>query len=331
MAGMSKRERIKAALAGKSVDRVPVGFWRHWPGDDQDEESLALITLIFQRHQDLDFIKFPVSSTYCVNDYGVKHEYQGSPGGDRVYLERVIKKPADWEKIELLDIHRGAYGMYLRAFQKVAKEKSSDTPLVATIFDPLAVAFYLAGDTLALVHLRQFPEKVEAALEAITETCAAFVRELITAGADGIFLSCRAASYDILNEEEYRRFCRPGDLKVLKAASEGWFNILHLHGQYPMFDQVADYPVQAVNWHDRTSSVDLATAAKIFPGTLMGGVEQYRVLHLGTPADVEAQVHDAIRQTGGNKLIISPGCTYPVAVPHVNLRAMRKAVENFSA
>ena len=59
---MTKRERIKAALAGKVVDRVLVGFWRHWLGDDQHAESLALVALEFQQRYDLDFIKIPVIS-----------------------------------------------------------------------------------------------------------------------------------------------------------------------------------------------------------------------------------------------------------------------------
>jgi len=25
---------------------------------------------------------------------------------------------------------------------------------------------------------------------------------------------------------------------------------MHLHGKLPMFDVVADYPVQVINWHD---------------------------------------------------------------------------------
>jgi uroporphyrinogen decarboxylase len=43
MSMMSKTERLKAVLAGQPVDRVPVAFWRHWPGDDQGPESLAAI------------------------------------------------------------------------------------------------------------------------------------------------------------------------------------------------------------------------------------------------------------------------------------------------
>ena len=324
---MTKRKRIQAALAGKAVDRVPVAFWRHWPGDDQDAESLARAALDFQRQFDLDFIKLPVSSTYAVDDYGVKHAYRGSPNGDREYLERAVKRPEDWDRIEPLDPHKGTYGLNLRAVRLVVEQKGADVPLVVTMFNPLAVAFYLAGDETALVHVRRHPERVQRALQALTETCARFAAAAIAEGADGIFLSVRAASYEVMSEEEYARFGRQGDLAVFEAAGRGWFNVLHLHGQHPMFVPLADYPAHAVNWHDRAAGPALSEAAGVFRGALMAGVEQQRVLLLGAPADVEAQVHDAIRQTAGRRLIVSPGCTYPLTVPHANLLAMRRAVE----
>jgi uroporphyrinogen decarboxylase len=181
-----------------------------------------------------------------------------------------------------------------------------------------------------LVHLRQYPDKVEQALKALTETCANFVKAVINEGADGIFLSTRWASYELMSEEEYLRFGKPGDLSVLTASPGGWFNILHLHGQYPMFNLLADYPVQAINWHDRTSWPGLTEAKKLFRGALMGGVEQYKTLNFGSPVDVESQVHDAIKLTNGRRLIITAGCTYPLSVPHSNLIAMRKAMDNQS-
>jgi uroporphyrinogen decarboxylase len=130
-----------------------------------------------------------------------------------------------------------------------------------------------------------------------------------------------------MNSEEYRRYGRNGDLAVLNAAADGWFNVLHLHGQYPMFAELADYPVHAINWHDRTAWPDLTEGSKLFAGALLGGVEQYEVLHFGDPADVEAQVHDAIQQMNGHRLIVTPGCTYPLTVPEGNLLAIRRAVE----
>jgi len=57
MPGMSKRERMKAALTGKPVDRPPVAFWRHWPIDDQDADALARATFDYQRKYDWDFMK----------------------------------------------------------------------------------------------------------------------------------------------------------------------------------------------------------------------------------------------------------------------------------
>jgi uroporphyrinogen decarboxylase len=324
---MTKRERIKSALAGKVLDRVPVSFWRHWPGDDQHPESLASVALEFQRRYDLDFIKVPVSSTYCVDDYGAEHEYRGSLIGDREYLDPVVKNIDDWDRIQPLNVTKGKYGQHLQVLRMIIDKRESNTPVIFTIFNPLAMASYLAGDENLLVHLRRYPDKVEKALKALTETCASFVKAVIAEGADGIFLSTRWASYELMSEEEYLRFGKPGDLAVLAASSGGWFNVLHLHGQHPMVKALADYPVQAVNWHDRTSWPGLKEAKKIFPGAVMGGIEQYKVLNFGSLLNVELQVHDAIDQTKGRRLIVTPGCTYPMSVPHSNLIAMRRAVD----
>ena len=324
---MTKRERIQAALAGQPVDRVPVGFWRHWPGDDQNPDSLAAVTLAYQNKYDLDFIKLPVSSTYCVEDYGITHVYRGNIMGDRDYLSRSISKPADWEKIAPLDIHRGTYGWHLESLRKVIKEKDSATPIIVTMFHPTAMAAYLAGDELFLAHLREYPDKVLTALHALSETSVRFVRACIDSGADGIFLSCRFASFELMTKDEYSQFGRPTDLMVLEAVSGGWFNVLHLHGQHPMFTEIADYPAQTINWHDRTSGIDLKKAAGIFSRALMGGVEQMRLLQDGLPSEVASQAKNAIEVMNSRRLILTTGCTYPISVPEANLMAFRHAVE----
>ncbi len=327
MVEMTRRERVKAALAGETVDRVPVSFWRHWPGDDQKPASLALVALDFQRRYDLDFIKVPVSSVYCVEDYGATHTYLGNHMGDREYLERVIRRVEDWDRIQPLDVHKGCYGWHLHALRMIIDQKEKDTPVIFTMFNPLAMAAYLAGDENLFVHLRSEPHRVLRALEALAETSARFVRAALAEGCDGIFLSTRFASYELMNEDEYRQFGRTGDLAVLAAASEGgWLNVLHLHGQHPMFIPLSDYPVQAVNWHDRTAWPGLAEAGKLVPHALMGGIEQFKTLHLGSSDDVKAQVQDAVQQMRGRRLIITTGCTYPIGVPHSNLLAIRQAV-----
>jgi uroporphyrinogen decarboxylase len=327
MAEMTNRQRIKAAIAGEKVDRMPVAFWRHWPIDDQEARSLARVALDFYTRYDFDFIKIPPSSSYCVDDYGLKHEFRGKLIGERDFLERPVKNPADWDQIKPLDIHKGTYGKQLECLRLVLAQKDPNTPVIHTMFNPLAMATRLSGDEACFVELRRNPKRMERVLAALTETCESFARTVIEEGADGIFLSTGAASYEIMSEEEYHHFGRPYDLEVLKAAEKGWFNVLHLHGQYPMFAQLADYPVQVINWHDRTAGPSLAEAGKMFSGALAGGVDQYGVLQCGTGAEVEAQIHDAIKQTNGRKLIVAAGCTFPVTVADGNLIAARHAVD----
>jgi hypothetical protein len=59
-------------------------------------------------------------------------------------------------------------------------------------------------------------------------------------------------------------------------------------------------------------------------------VEQFHLLHFGTPGQVKAQVAEASAQTGGRRLLVAAGCTYPLTVPEGNLRAARLAVEDVS-
>jgi len=212
----------------------------------------------------------------------------------------------------------------------VLEQRNPDTPVIQTLFSPLSMARFLADD-LYVVHLRRNPTRVVRALAALTETCAAFARAAISAGADGIFLSTMATTYDVLSPSEQREIGGPADLAVLEAARSGWLNILHVHGQQPMIREVADYPVHGLSWHDRAAGPSLAEAAALFPGALVAGIEQFSLLNCGTPAEVAAQVTDALMQTGGHRLIVAAGCTYPLTVPECNLVAARQAVEKIAS
>jgi uroporphyrinogen decarboxylase len=328
MAEMTRRERIAAALKGQPVDRPPVAFWRHWPVDDQSAEALADRTLEYRKRFDFDLIKVTPSSSYCIEDYGAKTAYQAAPIGERTYLERVIKKAEDWDKIEPVDVRKGAYGRVLEALRITLAKRGDDTPVIQTMFNPLGMARMLAGDDKYVAYVRREPERLKRALAALEETCVNFAKAAIDADADGIFLSTFAASFDIMSEPEYRELGRPADIRILEASAKGrWFNLMHLHGWNPMFEVVKDYPVAAMNWHDRAAGPSLSAAAKLFKGAVVGGVEQYQTLQFGTPDDVRAQVNDAIKQMNGRRLIVAAGCTYPPLVPEGNLIAAVRAVK----
>lgn len=330
---MTRRERLEATFAGEPVDRVAVALWRHFPGDDQRPADLAAATLSWQAQYDWDFIKVSPASSFCLVEWGVEDRWVGGDEGSREYTRRAIQKPEDWASLPVLDPQVGheskaAYGLagQLHCLELIHEAVGDDVPFIQTVFSPLAQARNLAGEERLLIHMRRSPELLHAGLEAITQSTIRFIQACRPTGIAGIYYAVQMASYQKLSEAEYRAFGEPYDYRVLAAASDFWFNMVHLHGPEGMFDLVAAYPAQALNWHDRESGPSLAEGQKRFRGAVSGGLEHWDDLLRGDPAQVRARVADAIQQTAGRRLIVSSGCVAPVNAPFSNLRAVRTAV-----
>src|ERR1700687_2557028 len=179
---MTKRERVQAALARRPVDRPPVAFWRHVPEVDHTPGGLAEAMLAFQRRWDLDLIKIMSSGGYCVEDWGCKVAYRGSPNGAKTCTQHAIRQGSDWANLKPLDPGQVALGRELEALRLILAGRSDDVPVLHTVFAPLTIARKLAGDRLP-GDLKDFPEAVTAALDVITETAIRYVAAVVKAGA----------------------------------------------------------------------------------------------------------------------------------------------------
>ena len=323
---MTKRERLEATIAGQAIDRPAIALWRHWPGDDQHAADLARATVEFQQRYDWDFVKCMPSSNYCIADWGAQDAWVGNEEGTRQWGPRVIQKPDDWARLRVLDPRRGMLAEMHEAMRLINQGLGKDVPFIWTIFNPLAQAKNLAGERL-LSDLRQYPDAVKAGLEAITASCVRFVDAARDTGLAGVFLALQHATYNLLSEAEYREFGRPYDLRILEAAQGLWFNLVHLHGEHVMFNLAADYPVQAINWHDRETPPSLAEALPRFSGALVGGLNRTETVLRGTPDAIRTEIRSALEATQGRRLIIGTGCVMWITTPVGNIRAVREAVE----
>jgi uroporphyrinogen decarboxylase len=154
------------------------------------------------------------------------------------------------------------------------------------------------------------------------------MRDIIDAGADGIFFALQGCSRTILTEQQYREFGRPYDLIALRGASSGWLNILHVHGEKDlMFDQSLDYPVQVLSWSDRIAGPSLREARVKTSKCLMGGWNEFGALSQGPEEQIVAEAKDALAQTGGRKFILANGCSVPDDTDHRWLEVARAVVE----
>ena len=327
MPDWGKRKRPEATIAGQQPDRIPVALWRHWPGDDQDAAALAAAHIKWQRDYDWDFLKVGPASSYAVVDWGVEDRWVGHIEGTRERTFHPVQTADDWGFLPPLDPAEGMLATQIEALQLINQALGEEVPIIATIFSPLSQAKNLAGKERLLTHLRSEPEMFHQGLQTITETTSRFIEAAKGAGISGIYYAVQYARYPMLNSTEFAEFGRRYDLKVLEAASDLWLNMTHIHSDQIMFDQVADYPVQIVNWHDRETGLSIAEGLAKIPGAASGGVDQW-AMHEEDPTRALAEAVDAAAQTNGRRLVLGTGCVIMTTTPLRNIRALREFAEN---
>jgi uroporphyrinogen decarboxylase len=265
---MNHLERLQACIGGGPIDRPPVALWRHFPVDDQTPQSLAAAVLAFQRTYDFDLVKLTPASSFCLKDWGVQDEWRGSTEGTREYTQPVIVRPEDWERLPVLDPFKGHLGEQLTCLRLLIEELGPQVPVLQTVFNPLAQAKNLAGKNRLLVHLRSHPDLVHAGLKIIAETTRRFIEEASKTGIAGLFYAAQHAQLGLLSIDEYQSFGTFYDLQLLEASQDLWLNMLHLHGEEIMFDQLSNYPVAVINWHDRDTYPSLKEARERYSGVI---------------------------------------------------------------
>ncbi len=321
------RERIQTVLAHKTPDRPPIALWRHFPVDDQSPETLAAATLHFQQTYDWDIVKVTPASSFCIRDWGVEDEWKGHTEGTRQYTKRVIHDPMDWEKLPVLEPTAAHLSAQLACLRLIKQGLDPETPLVQTVFSPLAQAKNLAGNDLLLEHIREHPEAVMKGLETIAKTTRKFVEAVMDVGVDGIFYAIQHAQASMVSLDIYKVIGLPNDQHILEAADDLWCNMLHLHGLDVYFSLLRLFNFHIVNWHDRETYPSLAEAQSLYRNVVMcGGLRQDSLVY-EDQAKVREEAADALAQTRGQRIILGTGCVVPVIASHGNLTAARKSVQ----
>src|SRR2546430_15313129 len=217
---MNKKERVDAALRGDEVDRIPVSMWGHDFEREWNVQSFAEAMVENFTRFDWDFMKVNPRASYHVEGWGVKVRPSGEKYKAPVFEDTPIKNASDWRRIRPLEPDRGVFGEQLRALQLINHAIGFDAYLVQTIFCPLGVAKYLAGNKSepVLQTLREDRAAIHSALRVITETFTAYAIACLEQGASGIFYATNGwASESMLTPDQYREFGEQYDLEILDA------------------------------------------------------------------------------------------------------------------
>lgn len=328
---MNKKERVDAALRGDQVDRVPASMWGHdfvreWSAQSHAESMVENFT-----RYDWDYMKVNPRACYHVEDWGVKVRPSGDKYKPPIFEDTPIKSAADWRRLPILEPDQGALGEQLHALQLINHSVGFDAYFVETIFCPLGIAKYLAGNKneLVLQTIREDRIAMHAALRVITETFANYAIACMEQGASGIFYATNGwASEGMLTLDQYREFGEQYDLEFLDTIkSHSKFNILHNCGSHIYFDLLATYPVEVLSWADNLEgNPDLGEGKRRSGKAVMGGISQKGALQSGSPAQVREEVARSLELTSGRHFLLAPGCSIPPETPVRNLEAIRSSL-----
>jgi uroporphyrinogen decarboxylase len=299
--------------------------------EDQTPEGLAAAMVRWQNEYDCDLVKHAPAGSYVVEDWGGRTAYiaKNDPGlGVRTITRRATNSANQWPKLEQLDVTKDHLGSQLEALGLVTESLGESVPVLQTVFSPLNIARKLGGDR-ALTDLREAPESFKAGLRIMAETMARFALESIRRGAHGIVFSS-PCNQNLYSESEYREFGVPFDRLILDAVRpEAQIIVLFASGEGNLFNLVADYPADVVNWRERAGGPSLQEAQERFPGPLMGGINERETLRYGPPAAIRAEIEGALAQSNGRRLIVGSESAPFIDTPPAHFRAARDTVDHW--
>lgn len=304
---MNKVERVRAAVAGEKVDRVPAGFWFHFTPDKHHGKASVQAHLDYYRESNVDFLK-------VMNE----HPYRANVD---------IASPADWRRLRPAPLSSDFYQKQLDEVKMILDEIQDEALVLVTIFGPFRSGNNTSGDKVT-DHLKADPLAVSQGLEAIAESLADFAVALIDAGAAGIYYSSQGGEQDRFTEFEFLQYIKPHDLTVLNAIEDkGEFNLLHICKDYIRLPLYADYPGHVVNWAATKHNMSLREGRMLFKRTICGGMDDRGVMVNGSKQQIQAEVKKVIDDFGTEGFILGADCTLPTDINVANIRAAVDATE----
>lgn len=304
---MTNVERVRAALAGRPVDRVPFTLWYHFGLQHAPAERTAQAHLEFLDAYNLDWLK-------VMNDFSYP-----MPAG----LE-TLSEARELARLTPLDLETTPLSEQLRVIELLAPALRGRALFVDTVFNAWnTLRRNVVKEAMEPLMRDHGPALLEA-LGVVNENLIRYARASLARGAAGIFFSVPATAESV-TPEQYERFMRPFDLAFLEAIRDtGEFHVLHAHGSRLYLDRLLDYPVHAWSWADRESGPSLAEMRRRTPLALLGGIG-HNTFAYSSAARLREEVRTAVAEAGRQKLLLGPGCAVPTYSFPELIRATRDA------
>lgn len=317
---MNCRERFFHAMDGEEVDRVPVGFWHHFFGENWMGENNIRAHIAYYEELPLDFIKIMCDGYF---------EYPFSTP---------VETAADWRRIRPLGKNSAYIRDQIERAKRINDRFIAERACLYNVFVPFTVIRHSAGNEEVMEHLAQDKEAVREGMKVLAEDTQTLIRGLMEeAGCDGLYIPLQGGEYSRFTEEAYRELVAPFDKLIYDCAnSYSDYNMSHLcawAGDKNRLSLWKDVPVKAVNWAVFIEEMSLPEGREFFGGrTCVGGFDNRPggILNVGSERQIKDYTKELIRGFGTTRgLILGADCTIPADIDPAHIRWVAEAAEEY--
>ena len=334
---MRSLERVRALIAGKPVDHLPVQ---------------PVVMMFAARHLGIPYIeytrdggKMAAAQSKLVHDFGIDCLLTCSDPAREV-IDIAGEGSVNWYEDQGPAIMEGRAALVdksclktfripdplgggrmhdrIKAIEIMHREFAGEVSIVGWVEGPLALGQELRGLTRIMTDFVDDPPFVNDLLDFTAEVAIIYAEAQIQGGADTIGMSDAAAS--MIGPKYYGRFLFPRQLRVVESirkAHPGVLVRLHMCGNTDaLIPQMKQLPVQIM---ELDSPTNLAAARTCLgpDRVILGNVSTITDMLEGAPE----RVYEACRschQICGGFHIVGTGCEVPPMTPPANLHAMMR-------
>lgn len=231
---------------------------------------------------------------------------------------------ADFSEIKVPEniLEKPSMRVVLDALSILRKHVGGRVAIWGKVMGPWTLSYHMAGTQNFLLQVGMAEkEKVNRMLRQLMPVTIEFANAQLRAGADAVVLADHATG-NLVGPYTYEEYLLPIHQEI--TAQIGGPVILHVCGN--CMDRLELFARSGVEAYHFEWQVDAKEAVRKIGGTisLVGNVNNPRVLLQGTPEEVYSQARYAI-EAGVN--IIGPECAIPLATPLENLKTIVEAAK----
>lgn len=317
---MNKVERVKNAFQCKPVDRVPVGFWYHFEGEDRYRDRYVESHYEFFKNSDIDVMKL-MNDAYFRYPVGVS-----------------IVEPSDWRYLRPQGKNSRWVQGQAEYAARINERLKGEIMTFWTHLSPFANMRFFLDDDLVTSHLKEDPESVMEGLKVVTADVISVVEATTEkGGCSGAYFALHSADVGRFTKEEYDRWIKPFDLEVCSVMNDySDYNIAHMcgwRGTKNNLDYWVDYPLQLANWAATIEDIGWEQGASYFGNRpRMGGFDSTvdGLLYRGGEKEIKDEVKRLLSISGTQGVLLGGDCTVPSDISHDHIRWVVEASKEFS-